>query len=116
VGISAPSSTLRPRFLSEEGTPSESSCSSKAEWVSHFLVAILRLAAHADVSRPYFPPAFGCIYIVNEWLVLKGPVAFFGTIAGTGVGLSVLALPMYVYGKRLRRWTSESRALGWMTR
>lgn len=55
-------------------------------------------------------------YVVNDWYTQWGPAAFFGTLAGTSVGLSLLALPMFVFGKVLRQWTAESTVLGWTTR
>lgn len=39
-----------------------------------------------------------------EWLMSAGPVVVFGAMAGCAAGVTVLALPMYVFGKKIRAW------------
>jgi hypothetical protein len=56
---------------------------------------------------------FGFLYFSTDWLVERGP---FCTWGGVCCGVSLLALPFYVYGKRIREWTSQSALLGWTTR
>lgn len=59
---------------------------------------------------------FGFLYFSTDWLVERGPRSFFCTWGGVCCGVSLLALPFYVYGKRIREWTSQSALLGWTTR
>ncbi|EMD69976.1 hypothetical protein GGP41_000134 [Bipolaris sorokiniana] len=39
-----------------------------------------------------------------EWLMSAGPVVVFGAMAGTAAGVTALAIPMYVFGKKIRAW------------
>ncbi|OCF54329.1 hypothetical protein L486_08243 [Kwoniella mangroviensis CBS 10435] len=60
--------------------------------------------------------AFGLLFVANTWLATVGPVAFYGAWAGLTCGTAFLALPLYIFGKRIRLWTSKNSMLGWTTR
>jgi hypothetical protein len=38
---------------------------------------------------------------------------FLGIMTGVTLGLYLLGLPVYCYGKRIRSWTAQSKVLGW---
>jgi len=48
-------------------------------------------------------------YIIADWLQSRGPLQVFVIMGATHVLVTCLTIPMYIYGKRLRGWTSRSR-------
>jgi hypothetical protein len=40
----------------------------------------------------------------NDWVAAKGPQEIMYVFGGTSIFISLVALPVYVYGKRLRSW------------
>ena len=59
--------------------------------------------------RSFF--AFGCMYFINRWLADHGALKFLGILGGVGGAICVLAVPVYVWGKRLRWWCARHRLL-----
>lgn len=54
--------------------------------------------------------AFGLSFVVNDYYAAKGPRVFFITFGAMSVGLTMLTLPLYVWGKQIRAW-SEKRSI-----
>lgn len=49
---------------------------------------------------------FGIIYFVNDWVLRSGPEPPLFTFGGTCLFFALLALPLYIFGKRIRSmWT-----------
>ncbi|KAF7532286.1 hypothetical protein G7054_g8116 [Neopestalotiopsis clavispora] len=46
--------------------------------------------------------AFGLTFILNDYYVMHGALVFFATWGSLTVGVTLLTIPLYVYGKRLR--------------
>ena len=46
-----------------------------------------------------------------NWYLLQGAVKMVGVMAGITAFLCLLAIPMYVYGKRHRLWLHHNSAL-----
>jgi hypothetical protein len=51
----------------------------------------------------------GFNFAIAKWLISQGPIQVFTVIAGTCIFAMAPALPMYVYGKRIRSWTARKR-------
>ncbi|KAH6681434.1 MFS transporter-like protein [Halenospora varia] len=49
--------------------------------------------------------AFGLSFVMNDYYTSVGPKRFFCTWSGLTIGVTLLTLPLYVYGKRIRSWT-----------
>jgi len=47
---------------------------------------------------------YGFSNFANDWVAAKGPEQIMFVFGGTSIFFSLLAIPMYVYGKRLRSW------------
>ena len=47
---------------------------------------------------------YGLSNYANPWVIDKGPEQIMYTFGGTSLGLCVLAIPVYIFGKRLRGW------------
>ncbi|OQV07300.1 hypothetical protein CLAIMM_11755 [Cladophialophora immunda] len=47
---------------------------------------------------------FGFSYILNDWVTMQGPTYFFYTVGGIQLGLTLLTVPLYFYGKKVRAW------------
>lgn len=41
---------------------------------------------------------------INDWVLEWGPAKTFNVIGGIMLAYTVTAIPVYVYGKRLRAW------------
>lgn len=54
--------------------------------------------------------AFGLTFILNDYLAENGPRVFFATWGGLTLGVMLLTIPMYVWGKEVRAW-SDKRSL-----
>ncbi|KAM3087905.1 hypothetical protein ACMFMG_001974 [Clarireedia jacksonii] len=61
-------------------------------------------ANQAFVTINFIKPVmvfFACLYM-NDWLSVSGVKAVFMTIGFVNAGICMLAVPIYIYGKRLR--------------
>jgi hypothetical protein len=50
---------------------------------------------------------YGMSYYVNNWIVTGGPMQMFGVFAGISAFVIILAVPLYVWGKRYRSFWSR---------
>ncbi|RDW72553.1 uncharacterized protein DSM5745_07725 [Aspergillus mulundensis] len=53
--------------------------------------------------------SFGLTFYVNGWIDSQGVRDVFFTIGGITIGVTLLTVPMYVYGKRARSWVHRHR-------
>ena len=52
---------------------------------------------------------YGMSYYVNNWIVTGGPMQMFGVFAGISAFVILLAVPLYIWGKRYRSfWTRHN--------
>lgn len=51
---------------------------------------------------------YGLSNFANPWVVSKGPEEIMWVFGGTSLGLCVLAIPVYIFGKRLRGWWARN--------
>jgi MFS family permease len=57
--------------------------------------------------------AFGISFELNDFYATRGPRVFFFTWGGLTIGVMLLTVPMYIWGRRIRsRWQPESKSLG----
>ncbi|TKA69878.1 hypothetical protein B0A55_08828 [Friedmanniomyces simplex] len=47
---------------------------------------------------------YGLSNFANSWVAAKGPIEIMYVFGGTSIFLSLVAIPVYVYGKKLRSW------------
>lgn len=47
---------------------------------------------------------YGLSNFANDWVASKGPQQIMYVFGGTSLFLSLMAIPVYIYGKRLRSW------------
>ncbi|KAK5064780.1 hypothetical protein LTR84_000614 [Exophiala bonariae] len=52
--------------------------------------------------------AFGLTFMLNDYLTNHGPRVFFATWGGLTVGVSLLTIPMYIFGKCIRAWAQTN--------
>lgn len=52
--------------------------------------------------------AFGLTFMLNDYLTNHGPRVFFATWGGLTVGISLLTIPMYIFGKCIRAWAQRN--------
>lgn len=50
------------------------------------------------------------LYVI-PWYQMSGPLELFGTLAGITAALMSLTVPMYIWGKRYRRYWGHHNAL-----
>ncbi|KAK3117162.1 hypothetical protein LTR53_001741 [Teratosphaeriaceae sp. CCFEE 6253] len=50
---------------------------------------------------------YGLSNFANPWVAKSGPEEIMYVFGGTSIFLSLLAIPVYVYGKKLRSWWSR---------
>jgi hypothetical protein len=50
----------------------------------------------------------GMNYVIANWLQSQGPLRVFGIMGGTHAAVTLLAIPVYIYGKRMRSWTARN--------
>jgi hypothetical protein len=71
------------------------------------------LDAYRELSMEIFVAAmsfkkfmfFGFSYFINSWIANEGPRKMFIVCSGSvNVGLLITALPIYIYGKRIRSY------------
>ncbi|KAL4772704.1 major facilitator superfamily domain-containing protein [Aspergillus nidulans var. acristatus] len=53
--------------------------------------------------------SFGLTFYVNGWIDTQGVRDVFYTIGGITIGVTLLTVPMYVFGKRARSWVHRHR-------
>ncbi|KAL2820094.1 major facilitator superfamily domain-containing protein [Aspergillus granulosus] len=53
--------------------------------------------------------AFGLTFYVNGWIDTQGVRNCFFTIGGITIGVTLLTVPMYIWGKRSRSWVHRHR-------
>ncbi|KAL4883946.1 major facilitator superfamily domain-containing protein [Aspergillus karnatakaensis] len=53
--------------------------------------------------------AFGLTFYVNGWIDSQGVRNCFFTIGGITIGVTLLTIPMYIWGKRSRSWVHRHR-------
>ncbi|KAL3422998.1 Protein HOL1-like protein 2 [Phlyctema vagabunda] len=56
--------------------------------------------------------AFGLTQYLNNWIATAGVRNVFFTIGGLTAGVSLLTIPMYIYGKRARSWAYRHNVAG----
>jgi hypothetical protein len=47
---------------------------------------------------------YGLSNFANDWVAAKGPAEIMYVFGGTSIFFCLLAVPVYVYGKRMRSW------------
>jgi len=47
---------------------------------------------------------YGLSNFANNWVEAKGPEQIMYVFGGTSIFLSLLGVPVYIFGKRLRSW------------
>ena len=73
------------------------------------------LDAFRDLSNEVFIMAmafknfffYGMSYYVNHWIAVHGPMQMFGSFAGISAFVILLAVPIYIWGKRYRSFWSR---------
>lgn len=55
--------------------------------------------------------AFGLTFYVNDWIALQGVKNCFFVIGGITMGVCLLTIPMYIFGKKARSWVFRYRVL-----
>jgi MFS family permease len=56
---------------------------------------------------------FGLTYFVNDWVAKKGPLNVFVVLGSCFLAVSVLTIPLWVWGKRVRAWLAR---VEWLNR
>lgn len=51
---------------------------------------------------------YGLSNFANDWVAAKGPAEIMYVFGGTSIFLSLLGLPVYIYGKRMRSWWARN--------
>ncbi|KAI5852047.1 MFS general substrate transporter [Durotheca rogersii] len=89
--------------------------------LQYFSVGFMTIAVYGyltDCHREKAPEAFASInlrniysfgmnYFISDWITRQGPKQVFCIIGGVHVFICLCAIPMYIYGKRCRSWTSR---------
>ncbi|XDG08128.1 hypothetical protein ABKA04_007743 [Annulohypoxylon sp. FPYF3050] len=89
--------------------------------LQYFGVGFMTIAVYGyltDCHRDKAPEAFAAInlrniysfgmnYFISDWISSQGPKEVFCIIGGVHVFICICAIPMYIYGKRCRSWTSR---------
>ena len=47
---------------------------------------------------------YGLSNFANNWVAAKGPTQIMYVFGGTSILLCLMAVPTYIYGKRMRSW------------
>ncbi|ETN42062.1 uncharacterized protein HMPREF1541_04001 [Cyphellophora europaea CBS 101466] len=50
---------------------------------------------------------YGLSNFANDWVAAKGPEEIMFVFGGTSIFIAILALPVYIFGKRMRSWWSR---------
>ncbi|OTA99016.1 hypothetical protein M426DRAFT_16868 [Hypoxylon sp. CI-4A] len=89
--------------------------------LQYFSVGFMTIAVYGyltDCHRDKAPEAFAAInlrniysfgmnYFISDWITTQGPKEVFCIIGGVHVFICLCAIPMYIFGKRCRSWTSR---------
>lgn len=89
--------------------------------LQYFGVGFMSIAVYGyltDCHRDKAPEAFAAInlrnvysfgmnYFISAWISSQGPKEVFEIIGGIHVFICLTAIPMYIFGKRCRSWTSR---------
>jgi len=89
--------------------------------MQYFAVGFINISVYGyltDCHRDKAPEAFAAInlrniysfgmnYFISSWIGSQGPKEVFCIIGGIHVFICLTAIPMYIYGKRCRSWTSR---------
>ncbi|KAI1212100.1 MFS general substrate transporter [Annulohypoxylon truncatum] len=89
--------------------------------LQYFSVGFMSIAVYGyltDCHRDKAPEAFAAInlrniysfgmnYFISDWISSQGPKEVFCIIGGVHVFICICAIPMYIFGKRCRSWTSR---------
>jgi len=89
--------------------------------LQYFSVGFMSIAVYGyltDCHRDKAPEAFAAInlrniysfgmnYFISSWISTQGPKEVFCIIGGVHVFICLMAIPMYIFGKRCRSWTSR---------
>ncbi|KAH9222545.1 major facilitator superfamily domain-containing protein [Leptodontidium sp. 2 PMI_412] len=89
--------------------------------MQYFGVGFMSIAVYGyltDCHRDKAPEAFAAInlrniysfgmnYFISDWITKQGPKEVFCIIGGVHVFICLCAVPMYIFGKRCRSWTSR---------
>jgi len=89
--------------------------------MQYFGVGFMSIAVYGyltDCHRDKAPEAFAAInlrniysfgmnYFISSWISTQGPKEVFSIIGGIHVFICLMAIPMYIFGKRCRSWTSR---------
>lgn len=89
--------------------------------LQYFSVGFMSIAVYGyltDCHRDKAPEAFAAInlrniysfgmnYFVSSWISSQGPKEVFCIIGGVHVFICLIAIPMYIFGKRCRSWTKR---------
>lgn len=59
--------------------------------------------------------AFGLTFYCNDWIAVQGVRDCFFVIGGITVAVSLTTIPMYIFGKRARSFTSRYRVVARVT-
>lgn len=51
--------------------------------------------------------SFGMNFFISSWIEKQGPKEVFSIVGGVHVFICLCAIPMYIFGKRCRSWTSR---------
>lgn len=58
--------------------------------------------------------AFGLTFYANDWIATQGVRDCFFAIGGITVGVVLLTVPMYAFGKKARSFTHRHRLVTWI--
>ncbi|GLA04722.1 hypothetical protein AnigIFM60653_004781 [Aspergillus niger] len=61
----------------------------------------------AMVAKSAF--AFGLSFVFNDYATEKGVLVFFSTFGAASVGVMLTTLPLFFWGRRLRRWSAAGQ-------
>ncbi|OTB09866.1 hypothetical protein K445DRAFT_71470 [Daldinia sp. EC12] len=89
--------------------------------LQYFSVGFMTIAVYGyltDCHRDKAPEAFAAInlrniysfgmnYFISDWISNQGPKQVFCIIGGIHIFICLCAIPMYIFGKRCRSWTSR---------
>ncbi|KAF4629521.1 hypothetical protein G7Y89_g8624 [Cudoniella acicularis] len=89
--------------------------------MQYFGVGFMSIAVYGyltDCHRDKAPEAFAAInlrniysfgmnYFISSWISTQGPKEVFCIVGGIHVFICLMAIPMYIFGKRCRSWTSR---------
>jgi len=89
--------------------------------IQYFSVGFMTIAVYGyltDCHRDKAPEAFASInlrniysfgmnYFISSWITSQGPKEVFCIVGGVHVFICLCAIPMYIFGKRCRSWTSR---------